>query len=55
MEQTLTSVTTQEPSFQARAAAATVADIIRLPPATVGQHDHVAPATYPMKHTGTPP
>jgi CBS domain-containing protein len=53
MEQTLTSITTQEPSFHPRAAVATVADVIRLPLATISQHDHVAAAAYLMKHTGT--
>jgi CBS domain-containing protein len=53
MEQTLTSVTAQEPSFHARAAAATVADVIRSPLATISQHDHVAAAAYLMKHAGT--
>jgi CBS domain-containing protein len=53
MEQTLKSVPAREPWFPARVAALTVADIIRLPLATISQHDHVAAAAYLMKHTGT--
>jgi CBS domain-containing protein len=53
MEQTLTRGTAQQPPFPALAAAATVADIIRSPLATISQHDHVAAAAYLMKHAGT--
>jgi CBS domain-containing protein len=54
MKQTLTSVAAQEPppSFHAQAPAATVADIIRSPLATISQHDHAAAAAYLMKHAG---
>jgi CBS domain-containing protein len=34
-------------------AAATVTDLMRPPPTTAGQYDHVAAAAYLMKHTGT--
>ena len=53
MEQTLTRGTAQQPPFPALAAAATVADVIRSPLATISQHDHVAAAAYLMKHAGT--
>ena len=53
MDQIMTAVSTQKPSFHSRAAAATVADLMRPPLATVNQHDHVAAAAYLMKHTGT--
>ena len=43
----------QKPPYHSRAAAVTVADLLRPPPATVGQHDHVAAAAYLMKHAGT--
>ena len=36
-----------------RAAAATVADVMRPPLTTVIQHDHVAAAAYLMRHAGT--
>src|SRR5215469_13790 len=36
-----------------RAAAATVADIMRPPLTTAGPYDHVAAAAYLMKHAGT--
>jgi CBS domain-containing protein len=52
MSQIMTGVPAQKPSFHPRAAAATVADLMR-PPPTVGQHDHAAAAAYLMKHTGT--
>ena len=53
MGQLMTGVSTQKSSFPSRAAAATVADLMRPPLATVNQHDHVAAAAYLMKHTGT--
>ena len=52
MEQIMTGVTAQESSFHSRAAAATVADVMRAPLTTVSQHDHVAAAAYLMKHAG---
>jgi len=53
MEQTMTGVSRQKSSFDLRADAATVADVIRPPLTTVNQHDHVAAAAYLMKHAGT--
>jgi CBS domain-containing protein len=53
MSQIMTSVTAQKPPFHPRMVAATVADIMRPPLTTVGQHDHVAAAAYLMKHAGT--
>jgi CBS domain-containing protein len=53
MQQIMTAITAQETSFHARAAAATVADVMRPPLTTVNQHDHVAAAAYLMKHAGT--
>jgi len=53
MEQIMTGVPAQEPSFHPRAAAATVADVMRPPLTTVQQHDHVAAAAYLMKHAST--
>ena len=53
MEQLMTGVSAQKSSFHPRAAAATVADIMRPPLTTVSQHDHVAAAAYLMKHGGT--
>ena len=53
MEQTMTSIAAQESSSHTRAAAATVADVMRPPVTTVNQHDHVAAAAYLMKHAGT--
>ena len=52
MEQIRTAVPAQESSFHPRPAAATVADIMRAPLATIGQHDHAAAAAYLMKHAG---
>ena len=49
----MTAVSAQKPPFHSRAAAATVADLMWPPPATVSQHDHAAAAAYLMKHTGT--
>ena len=53
MEQIMTGVPAQKSSFHPRAAAATVADVMRPPLTTVGQHDHAAAAAYLMKHAGT--
>ena len=53
MEQIITGVSAQNSPFRPRAAAATVADVMRPPLTTVGQHDHVAAAAYLMKHAGT--
>ena len=53
MEQTMTGVSAQESAFPSRAAAVTVADVMRPPMTTVRQHDHVAAAAYLMKHAGT--
>ena len=53
MEQIMTGVSAQESSSHPRAAAATVADIMRAPLTTIGQHDHAAAAAYLMKHAGT--
>ena len=53
MEQIMTGVSAQKSSFHPRAAAATVAEVMRPPLTTVKQHDHVAAAAYLMKHTGT--
>jgi CBS domain-containing protein len=53
VSQMMTAANAQKPSFHARVAAATVADILRILLATVGQHDHVAAAAYLMKHAGT--
>jgi CBS domain-containing protein len=52
MEQITTGVSAQESSSHPRAAAATVADVMRAPLTTVNQHDHVAAAAYLMKHAG---
>ena len=53
MEQIITGGPAQKPPFHARAAAATVADVMRPPLTTVNQHDHVAAAAYLMKHAAT--
>jgi IMP dehydrogenase len=53
MEQIMTGGSAQKSSSPSRAAAATVADIMRPPLTTVNQHDHVAAAAYLMKHAGT--
>ena len=52
MEQIMTSASAQKPSSRSRAAAATVADVMRPPVTTVGHHDHAAAAAYLMKHAG---
>lgn len=53
MEQTMTGAPAQRPSRHSRAAAATVADIVRPPLTTVTRRDHAAAAAYLMKHAGT--
>ena len=53
MKQTRTGITAQESWSHPRPVAATVADVMRLPPTTVQQHDHAAAAAYLMKHAGT--
>ena len=53
MKQTMASVSARKTWISARAATATVADVIRPPLTTVSQHDHVAAAAYLMKHMGT--
>jgi CBS domain-containing protein len=53
MQQVMTTVSAQKSPVRARAAAATVADVMRPPLTTVSQHDHVAAAAYLMKHAGT--
>ena len=52
MEQVMTGVSAQESPSPPRAAAATVADVMRAPLTTVSQHDHAAAAAYLMKHAG---
>jgi CBS domain-containing protein len=53
MEQIITGVCAQNSPFRPRAAAATVADVMRPPLTTVGRDDHVAAAAYLMKRAGT--
>jgi CBS domain-containing protein len=53
MERIMTGVSAQKTSFHPRAAAPTVADVMRTSLTTVGQHDHAAAAAYLMKHAGT--
>ena len=53
MEQVMTSVSAQKPSFQSQAAPATAADVMQPALTTVNQHDHIAAAAYLMKHAGT--
>ena len=52
MEQIMIGASAQKSSSRPRAAAATVADVMRPPVTTVGQHDHAAAAAYLMKHAG---
>ena len=47
MEQIMTGASAQKPSSHPRAAADTVADVMRTPMTTVNQYDHVAAAAYP--------
>jgi signal-transduction protein with cAMP-binding, CBS, and nucleotidyltransferase domain len=53
MEQIMTGASAQQSSSRSRAAAAKVADVMRPPMTTVGQHDHAAAAAYLMRHAGT--
>ena len=53
MKQIMTTQAPPKRPFHPQPAAATVADIMRPPLATVGQHDHLAAAAYLMKHAGT--
>ena len=53
MEQIMKGVPAQKPPSLQRAAAVAVTDVMRPPPTTVSQHDHVAAAAYLMKHGGT--
>ena len=53
MSQVMTGAPVQKSPFHPRADAATVADVMRPPLITVGQHDHAAAAAYLMKHAGT--
>jgi CBS domain-containing protein len=53
MEQIMTGIPTQKSSCHPRAAAPTVADVMRTSLTTVGQHDHAAAAAYLMKHAST--
>ena len=53
MDQIITGVSAQKNPIHARAAAATVASVMRPSLTTVTQYDHVAAAAYLMKHAGT--
>ena len=53
MKQLSTAIPGQKSPVHPLLATATVAGIVRPPLTTVGQHDHVAAATYLMKHAGT--
>jgi len=53
MKQIITSRPVQKSPVHPSPATATVGGILRPPLTTVGQHDHVAAATYLMKHAGT--
>ena len=53
MEQIMAGIPTQKSSYHPRAAAPTVADVMRTSLTTVGQHDHAAAAVYLMKHAVT--
>ena len=53
MQQVMTSIPAQKSPVHPPPATATVADVMRTPPTTVQQHDHVAAAAYLMKHAGT--
>jgi CBS domain-containing protein len=52
MSQVMTAASAQAHPFHARVAAATVADLMRLPLATVSPYDHAAAAASLMKHAG---
>jgi len=53
MKQIIVDIPVQKSPVHPPPATATVAGILRPPLTTVGQHDHVAAATYLMKHAGT--
>ena len=53
MKQTSTSMRAQKSPVHPPPATGTVAGILRPPLTTVAQHDHVAAATYLMKHAST--
>src|SRR5215470_7756765 len=53
MQQIMTAVPAEETPVHPRATAATVAGLMRPPPTTVSQHDHLAAAAYLMRHAGT--
>jgi CBS domain-containing protein len=53
MKQIMTDAPAHNSPSQPPAATATVADVMRPPLTMAGQYDHVAAATYLMKHTGT--
>ena len=53
MKQTITSMRAQKSPVHPPPATGTVAGILRPPLTTVAQHDHVAAATYLMKHAST--
>jgi CBS domain-containing protein len=53
MKQIITRIPVQRAPVHPPPATATVACILRPQLTTVGQHDHVAAATYLMKHAGT--
>ena len=52
MQQVMTVVSAHKSPVHPPPAAATVADVMRSPVTTIGQHDHVAAAAYLMKHAG---
>ena len=49
----MTSAAAQSPPVRSSPAPATVADIMQRSMTTIDQYDHVAAASYLMKHTGT--
>jgi len=53
MKQIITGIRVQKSPVHPPPAAVTVAGILRPPLTMVGQHDHVAAATYLMKHAGS--
>ena len=53
MKQLSTAIPVQKSPVHPPPAIVTVAGILRPPLTTVGQHDHLAAATYLMKHAGT--
>ena len=52
MKQNKPGAPAQKSPFPSATAAATVTGVLRPPPRTAGQYDHVAAAEYLMKHTG---